>query len=113
MTSRMAQRGGSMHRLRKAARQRARGMTDLMGVDVAELDVLRDRTSGRIYVIDVNVTAAGPSVFLRLPARLRLYLQSIEAWEAHVRRYDTLGEAEERPQISPESDALVLARDSK
>lgn len=31
-----------------------------MGADWAELDVLRDRVSGRLYVVDVNPTASGP-----------------------------------------------------
>jgi hypothetical protein len=31
-----------------------------MGLDVGEIDVLRDRDSGRLYVVDVNSTPAGP-----------------------------------------------------
>lgn len=34
---------------------------DAMGLDYGELDVLRDRTDGRIYVVDVNNKPAGPS----------------------------------------------------
>lgn len=31
-----------------------------MGLDLGELDLLRDRDSGRLYVVDVNKTVAGP-----------------------------------------------------
>ena len=37
-----------------------RQMCKAMGVDFAELDVLRDRKSGQAYVIDVNNTPYGP-----------------------------------------------------
>jgi hypothetical protein len=33
---------------------------DALGVDYAELDLLRDRSDGRLYVIDVNPTPYGP-----------------------------------------------------
>jgi hypothetical protein len=33
---------------------------DSLGVDYAELDLLRDRTDGRLYLIDVNPTPYGP-----------------------------------------------------
>ncbi|MGJ3263620.1 MAG: hypothetical protein ACFE0R_10340 [Salinarimonas sp.] len=33
---------------------------DAMGLDYAEIDVLRDRGDGRIYVVDANNTPAGP-----------------------------------------------------
>lgn len=36
-----------------------------MGLDYGELDVLRDRDDGRIYILDANKTPAGPSY--RLP----------------------------------------------
>jgi len=35
-------------------------MCDAVGADWAELDVLRDRGSGRLYVVDVNPTAGAP-----------------------------------------------------
>lgn len=35
-------------------------MVRAIGADWAELDVLRDRDSGRLYVVDVNTTPAGP-----------------------------------------------------
>lgn len=41
-----------------------------MGADWAGLDVLRDRPSGRIYVVDVNKTDAGPIIALPLKEKL-------------------------------------------
>ena len=35
-----------------------------MGADWADLDVLRDQTTGRIYVVDVNPTPAAPTIGL-------------------------------------------------
>jgi hypothetical protein len=40
--------------------------TRSIGLDYGELDVLRDRDDGRIYVVDANKTPAGPSY--RLPS---------------------------------------------
>ncbi len=40
-------------------------MVEAMGADWADLDVLRDRNSGRVYVVDVNGTPAAPSDGLR------------------------------------------------
>ncbi|MGF9764980.1 hypothetical protein AAII07_59015 [Microvirga sp. 0TCS3.31] len=37
-----------------------------MGLDYGELDILRDRTDGRIYIVDVNKTASGPPNHLPL-----------------------------------------------
>ena len=42
-----------------------------MGADWAGLDVLRDRTDGRIYVVDVNKTDAGPIIALPFGQKLR------------------------------------------
>ncbi len=42
-----------------------------MGADWAGLDVLRDAPSGRIYIVDVNKTDAGPIIALPLRAKLR------------------------------------------
>jgi hypothetical protein len=39
-------------------------MVAAMGADWADLDVLRDRRSGRLYVVDVNGTPAAPSTGL-------------------------------------------------
>lgn len=42
-----------------------------MGADWAGLDVLRDRATGRVYVVDVNKTDAGPVIALPLSQKLR------------------------------------------
>jgi hypothetical protein len=39
--------------------------TRSIGLDYGELDVLRDRDDGRIYIVDANKTPAGPSYRLR------------------------------------------------
>jgi hypothetical protein len=41
-----------------------------MGLDYGELDVLRDRADGRIYVVDVNKTTFGPPNHLAMSKRL-------------------------------------------
>jgi hypothetical protein len=41
-----------------------------MGLDWGGLDVLRDRASGRIYVVDVNKTDMGPPIALPFPDKL-------------------------------------------
>lgn len=43
-----------------------------MSLDWAAIDVLRDRNSGRIYVVDVNKTDTGPAVDLSLKDREKL-----------------------------------------
>ena len=35
------------------------------------MDVLRDRTSGRIFIVDANKTDMGPPVALKLGSKLR------------------------------------------
>lgn len=42
-------------------------MCEAIGADWAELDVLRDRASGRLYVVDVNPTAGAPFPSLTAP----------------------------------------------
>jgi hypothetical protein len=42
-----------------------------LGLDYGELDVLRDRHDGRIYVLDVNKTPVGPPKTLSMVAELR------------------------------------------
>jgi hypothetical protein len=52
-----------------------------LGVDWAELDVLRDRTDGRIYVVDINPTPWGPPAQLPSPeadAAVRLIAAQLE-----------------------------------
>lgn len=40
------------------------------GLEYGELDALRDRKTGRLYVVDVNNTPAGPSFFLSYKQKL-------------------------------------------
>jgi hypothetical protein len=42
-----------------------------MGADWAGLDILRDRPTGRIYIVDVNKTDAGPIIALPLAVKLK------------------------------------------
>lgn len=42
-----------------------------MGADWAGLDVLRDAASGRLYIVDVNKTDAGPIIALPFAVKLR------------------------------------------
>jgi hypothetical protein len=42
-------------------RERINTMCRTMGLDYGELDCLRDRSDGRIYVVDVNRTPTGPA----------------------------------------------------
>jgi len=42
-----------------------------MHLDWAGLDILRDRTDGRIYIVDVNTTDVGPIIALSLVDKLR------------------------------------------
>ena len=54
----------------------------LMGVDLAELDVLRDNKDGKIYVVDVNPTAFGPAHGLSTKNKLR----AIEIYGASLKK---------------------------
>lgn len=45
--------------------------TRAMGLDWGGLDVLRDRPTGRLYVVDVNKTDMGPPIALPFPDKLR------------------------------------------
>ena len=42
-----------------------------LGLDWGGVDVLRDRTSGRIYIVDANKTDMGPPVALKLGDKLK------------------------------------------
>ncbi len=43
----------------------------VMGIDWAGLDILRDRSSGLIYIVDVNKTDVGPIIALPFADKLR------------------------------------------
>jgi hypothetical protein len=45
--------------------EKIRGLVIAMGLDYGELDIVRDRDDGRVYVLDVNKTPAGN--FVKLP----------------------------------------------
>lgn len=53
---------------------------DVMQLDWAALDVLRDRVSGRIYIVDVNKTDTGPAVDLSGKDREKLKAAIAEAF---------------------------------
>ena len=56
----------------------------MFGLDWGSLDILRDRISGRIYIVDVNKTDVGPVIALPLLAKLRSTALLAEALEALV-----------------------------
>ena len=77
-------------------RELLRAFCGAMGLDLGELDVLRDAADGRIYVVDVNPTAWGPPRPLRTAdasravrayaaAFVRLAERTIAADEGHAR----------------------------
>jgi hypothetical protein len=53
---------------------------DAIGLDVGELDVLRDNADARLYVIDINKTPAGPPRKLSWPAKRRAAWALAEAY---------------------------------
>lgn len=66
-----------------------RKMGDLlvkMGVDTAEIDVLRDAVDGRIFVVDVNPTPWGPPAGLEEPMRSAAIAACASAFRAAVTR---------------------------
>jgi hypothetical protein len=54
--------------------------SDVIGLDVGELDVLRDNADGRIYVVDINKTPAGPPRAMSWPAKKRAARTLAEAY---------------------------------
>lgn len=69
-------------------RDRLRAFVNDMGMDYAELDVLRDRRDGRIYVVDANSTPHGPPVKVTDEERARLYTVLADAFHAMVTAKD-------------------------
>ncbi len=51
---------------------KTRAMCRAMGLDLGELDILRDLDDGRMYIVDVNKTPAGPLAFSRCERRTML-----------------------------------------
>jgi hypothetical protein len=59
-------------------------LLEAMGVDSAELDVLRDATTGQIHVVDVNPTPWGPPAGLREPMRSSAIAACARAYRSAV-----------------------------
>lgn len=55
-----------------------------LGLDWGGVDVLRDRSTGRIYAVDANKTDMGPPVALRLGLKLRATRQMARAFAARL-----------------------------
>ncbi len=53
-----------------------------IGLDWGGIDVLRDHTSGRIYIVDANKTDMGPPVALKLGDKLKATRQMARAFAA-------------------------------
>ena len=51
-----------------------------MGLDWGGLDVLRDRTDGRLYVVDVNKTDMGPPIAMSLDDKIRVTRRLADAF---------------------------------
>ncbi len=58
--------------------------TRLLGLDWGGLDVLRDASDGRIYVVDANKTDMGPPLALPLGDKMRAIRLLAEGVRAHV-----------------------------
>jgi hypothetical protein len=56
-----------------------------IGLDWGGVDVLRDRTDGRLYIVDANKTDMGPPITLNLPDKLKATRMLAKAFRAFVR----------------------------
>ncbi len=72
--------------LSKAEQAKIAEFADAMRLDFGGLDVLRNRTDGRIYIVDVNKTDMGPPSALTGPQKLRAMRGIAEAFGALVDR---------------------------
>lgn len=54
--------------------------TQAMGLDWGGLDVLRDRSDGRLYVVDVNKTDMGPPIAMSLDDKIRVTRRLADAF---------------------------------
>ncbi|NWG46856.1 MAG: hypothetical protein HXY25_09970 [Alphaproteobacteria bacterium] len=70
--------------LSRAETDRLLAFAARMNLDVGSLDVLRDRGSGRIYVVDVNKTCMGPPVMLPFRDKVRAINRLARTFEAYV-----------------------------
>ena len=69
-----------------------------LGLDWGGLDILRDRRDGRIYIVDVNKTDAGPVIALSLAEKLRS--TALLATALHSMLAKRIGAAEPRGSAS-------------
>lgn len=84
-------------------RDRLLRFSEALGLDYGELDVLRDVRDGRIYIVDVNNTPAGPPKQMSNPeiaAALRLLSPSFDRLLDHVMKRD-LSARVAQPATSP------------
>lgn len=61
-------------------------LASAIGHQAGDIDVLRDYDTGRIYVLDTNVTPMSPMTFVRLPRRIGLLLAIARILEARAPR---------------------------
>jgi hypothetical protein len=59
-------------------------MASGLGIDYAELDALRDRSSGRLFVVDVNPTPWGPPAQLATEFQNEAVKRMAQAFSASV-----------------------------
>jgi glutathione synthase/RimK-type ligase-like ATP-grasp enzyme len=64
-----------------------RRFCDIMGLDYGELDVLRDRGNGRIYIVDANKTPYGPSRVLSVREAVKAMQIIADAFNGALSRY--------------------------
>ena len=55
-----------------------------MKLDWGGLDVLRDRSDGRLYVVDVNKTDMGPPIAMALPDKITVTRKLADAFLAYI-----------------------------
>lgn len=58
--------------------------TRVLGLDWGGVDVLRDRTDGRLYIVDANKTDMGPPISLNLPDKLKATRMLAAAFRSYV-----------------------------
>ena len=58
--------------------------TRAMGLDWGGLDVLRDRSDGRLYVVDVNKTDMGPPIAMSLDDKIRVTRRLADAFLGYL-----------------------------
>ena len=56
-----------------------------IGLDWGGVDVLRDRSDGKLYIVDANKTDMGPPIGLNLPDKIVATRMLANAFRAFVR----------------------------